>query len=337
MAFIDDHRERFGVEPICRVLSEHGCKIAPNTYWSFKKRPASKRAVRDAELKVEIRRVYDANMFVYGAAKVWAQLNDEGMRVARCTVERLMREMGLVGNRRGKTWTVTTDSNHGFERPADLVERQFAAPAPNRLWVADITYVKTHSGWVYVAFVIDVYSRMVVGWQASKSLRSDLAIDALEMAIWQRQRRGQDLSGLVHHSDRGVQYLSIRYADRLAVNDVVASVGSKGDRLRQRPRRVVQRALQVGAHPPPRPLERARGRRVRHHDLRRLVQPPPAPRHHHRRPRPHHPRSPRGRLLPSHHPGPRAGHPITRAVTRPGALHMDGPLPSQLNPVWWTS
>lgn len=211
------------------MLSEHGAKIAPNTYWSFKKRPASKRALRDAQLKVEIRRVYDANMFVYGAAKIWAQLNDEGIKVARCTVERLMREMGLVGNRRGKTWTVTTDSDHGFDRPADLVERQFAAPAPNRLWVADITYVKTHSGWVYVAFVIDVYSRMVVGWQASKSLRSDLAIDALEMAIWQRQRRGEDLSELVHHSDRGVQYLSIRYADRLAVNDIVASVGSKGD------------------------------------------------------------------------------------------------------------
>lgn len=211
------------------MLTEHGCKIAPNTYWAHRKRPASKRALRDAELKVHIQRVYDTNMFVYGAAKIWAQLNTEGIKVARCTVERLMREMGLVGNRRGKAWTVTTDSDHGFDRPADLVERQFAAPAPNRLWVADITYVKTHSGWVYVAFVIDVYSRMVVGWQASKSLRSDLAIDALEMAIWQRQRRGQDLSELVHHSDRGVQYLSIRYADRLAANQVVASVGSKGD------------------------------------------------------------------------------------------------------------
>ena len=211
------------------MLSEHGCKIAPNTYWSFKKRPPSKRAMRDAELKVEIRRVYDQNMFVYGAAKIWAQLNDEAITVARCRVERLMREMGLAGNRRGRAWTVTTDADHDFARPADLVERQFRAPAPNRLWVADITYVKTHSGWVYVAFVIDVYSRMVVGWQASTSLRSDLAIDALEMAIWQRQRRGHDLSDLVHHSDRGVQYLSIRYADRLAVNDIVASVGTRGD------------------------------------------------------------------------------------------------------------
>ena len=229
IAFIDDHRDRFGVEPICRVLSEHGCKIAPNTYWTAKKRPPSKRALRDAELVVEIQRVYNAHMSVYGARKIWAQLNEEGIVVARCTVERLMAQMGLVGNRRGNTWTVTTDSDHPFERPADLVDRDFAAPAPNRLWVADITYVKTHSGWVYVAFVIDVYSRMVVGWQASKSLRSDLAIDALEMAIWQRQRTGADLSELVHHSDRGVQYLSIVYADRLAANDIVASVGSKGD------------------------------------------------------------------------------------------------------------
>jgi putative transposase len=211
------------------VLTEHGCKIAPNTYWVAKKRGPSARAVRDEQLMVEIQRVYDSNMFVYGADKIWAQLNDEGIRVARCTVERLMRQMGLSGARRGKTWTTTTDSGHGFERPADLVDRDFDAPAPNRLWVADITYVKTHSGWVYVAFVIDVYSRMVVGWQASKSLRSDLALDALEMAVWNRQRHGIDVSGLVHHSDRGVQYLSIRYADRLAANEIVASVGSKGD------------------------------------------------------------------------------------------------------------
>ena len=208
------------------MLTEHGCKIAPNTYWMAKKRPPSTRALRDAELIVEIQRVYDENLFVYGAAKIWAQLNNEGIRVARCTVER---QMGLVGNRRGKTWTVTTDSDHPLPRPADLVDRDFDAPAPNRLWVADITYVKTHSGWVYVAFVIDVFSRMVVGWQASKSLRSDLALDALEMAVWNRQRVGIDVSGLVHHSDRGVQYLSIRYADRLAENEIVASVGSRGD------------------------------------------------------------------------------------------------------------
>ncbi len=229
IAFIDEHRERFGVEPICRVLTEHGCKIAPNTYWVAKKRAPSKRAVRDAELRVEIQRVYDENLAVYGADKIWDQLNKDGIRVARCTIERLMREMGLSGNRRGKTWTITTVADERLERPADLVDRSFAAPAPNRLWVADITYVKTHSGWVYVAFVIDVYSRMVVGWQASKSLRSDLALDALEMAVWNRERNGIDVSGVVHHSDRGVQYLSVRYTDRLADNKIVASVGSKGD------------------------------------------------------------------------------------------------------------
>jgi putative transposase len=211
------------------VLTEHGCKIAPNTYWVARQRPPSRRAVRDGELVVEIERVYTENLAVYGADKVWTQLNREGIGVARCTVERLMRAHGLSGARRGKTHTVTTRSDDRLDRPADLVERDFRAPAPNRLWVADLTYVKTHTGWVYVAFIIDVYSRMIVGWQASRSLRSDLAIDALEMAIWNRRRAGAELDGLVHHSDRGVQYLSIRYSERLAVNDIVASVGSKGD------------------------------------------------------------------------------------------------------------
>jgi len=229
VAFIDEHRERFGVEPICRVLTEHGCKIAPNTFWVAKKRPPSTRAVRDAELMPEVVRVFEDNLFVYGADKVWAQLNRENIRVARCTVERLMRAQGLSGARRGKAFTVTTHHDDRQQRPADLVERKFRAPTPNRLWVADLTYVKTHSGWVYVAFIIDVYSRMIVGWQASRSLRSDLAIDALEMAVFNRRHAGHDLSQLTHHSDRGVQYLSIRYSERLAVNDIVASVGSKGD------------------------------------------------------------------------------------------------------------
>jgi len=229
IAFIDAHRGRFGVEPICRVLTEDGCKIAPNTYWVARKRPPSKRACRDAELVVEIRRIYAENLFVYGADKVWTQLNRENIRVARCTVERLMRAEGLTGARRGKAFKVTTRADDRLQRPADLVERHFRVPAPNRLWVADLTYVKTHGGWVYVAFILDVYSRMVVGWQASQSLRSDLAIDALEMAVWNRQRAGADLTGLVHHSDRGVQYLSVRYSERLADNDIVASVGSKGD------------------------------------------------------------------------------------------------------------
>lgn len=221
---------RFGVEPICRVLSEHGCKIAPNTYWVAKKRPPSARAVRDEALKVEVARVHQASLDgVYGADKVWAQLNREGTRVARCTVERLMRELGLSGARRGRAYKVTTRSDERQHRPADLVERNFRAPAPNRLWVADLTYVKTHAGWVYAAFIIDVFSRMVVGWQTSVSLRAELAMDALEMAVWNRTRAGNDLDGLVHHSDHGVQYLCVRYSERLAENDIVASVGSRGD------------------------------------------------------------------------------------------------------------
>lgn len=229
MAFIDAHRGEFGVEPICAVLREHGVGIAPNTYHVAKNRPRSRRAVRDEELKVQIQRVYDENLFVYGADKIWAQLNRENIRVARCTIERLMRAMGLSGARRGRAFKVTTTTDDRLERPPDLVAREFRAPGPNRLWVADLTYVKTHSGWVYVAFVLDVFSRMVVGWQASTSLRSDLAIDALEMAVWNRQRAGDDLTGLKHHSDMGVQYLSIAYSERLAENDIVASVGSKGD------------------------------------------------------------------------------------------------------------
>ena len=175
--------------------------MAPNTFWVAKKRPPSTRAVRDAELMAEVVRVFEDNLFVYGADKVWAQLNREHIRVARCTVERLMRTQGLSGARRGKAFTITTHHDDRQQRPADLVERKFRAPAPNRLWVADLTYVKTHSGWVYVAFIIDVYSRFVVGWQASRSLRSDLAIDALEMAVFNRQRAGHDLDRLVHHSD----------------------------------------------------------------------------------------------------------------------------------------
>jgi putative transposase len=227
--FIDTHRERrseglvWGIEPICRVLA-----IAPSTYHAAKRRPPSARRVRDAELRPEILRVWEQNLSVYGADKVWDQLNKDGIRVARCTVERLMRDMGLQGCRRGRVWVRTTTGDDTLDRPADLVDRQFRAPAPNRLWVADLTYVKTHAGWVYVAFIVDVFSRMIVGWQASKSLRADLAIDALEMAVHNRGRT-DSLEGLVHHSDRGVQYLSVRYSDRLAVNDIVASVGSKGD------------------------------------------------------------------------------------------------------------
>jgi putative transposase len=219
--YIDAHRDRFGVEPICTTL-----QVAPSTYYAAKSRPPCARRLRDEELKREIVRVWQANFSVYGADKVWTQLNREGVRVARCTVERLMRQLGLRGVGRG-TKHRTTIPDDLAARPADLVERNFHVDAPNRLWVADLTYVKTHTGWVYVAFVVDVYSRFVVGWQASTSLRSDLALDALEMAIY--ARRDQNLDGLIHHSDRGVQYLEIRYTERLGEAGVVNSVGSRGD------------------------------------------------------------------------------------------------------------
>jgi len=222
VTFITEHKVRWGVEPICREL-----QVAPSSYYAAMSRPVSARRRRDETLQAAIRRVWDEHRRVYGADKVWAQLKRDGLSVARCTVERLMRHLGLRGVVRGKTGVRTTIGDEASSRPLDLVARQFRAPAPNRLWVADLTYVKTHSGWVYVAFVVDVCSRVVVGWQASRSLRTDLALDALEMALW--ARRGKHLDGLIHHSDRGVQYLAIRYTERLAEAGAVPSVGSRGD------------------------------------------------------------------------------------------------------------
>jgi putative transposase len=220
IAYIDRHKDRFGVEPICQLLS-----IAPSTYHAAKRRPRSARALRDEELKAEIARVHAEHFGVYGARKVWRQLHREGIAVARCTVERLLRELGLRGAVRGKTRRTTTP-DATVARPADLVERDFSATRPNQLWVADLTYVASWSGFVYVALIVDAFSRFIVGWQASRSLRTDLALDALEMAIWRRQAQ---LDGLVHHSDRGSQYLAIRYTERLADAGAVASVGSRGD------------------------------------------------------------------------------------------------------------
>ena len=219
IAYIDANRDRFGVEPICQVLP-----FVPSTYYQHRQPRPSARAVRDATLQVEIRRVHEANFAVYGARKVWRQLHREGISVPRCTVERLMRELGLEGVRRGKPHKTTTPEA-AVTRPADLV-RDFSASRPNQLWVADLTYVVTWSGFVYVAFIIDAFSRFLVGWQAARSLRTDLALDALEMAI---RRRQAQLDGLVHHSDRGSQYLAIRYTDRLAEAGAVTSVSSRGD------------------------------------------------------------------------------------------------------------
>jgi putative transposase len=225
VAFIDDHREAYGVELICSVLP-----IAPSTYYEQKARQVDpsrlpERLVRDVELREEIERVWKENRSVYGARKVWLQMKREGFDVARCTVERLMRKMGLHGVVRGRRYKTTTIVDEAAQRPADLVQRNFTADRPNQLWVADITYVATWTGFVYVAFVTDVFSRKIVGWRVSKSLRSDLALDALEQALHARPK----IRDLIHHSDRGVQYVSIRYTERLADAGIEPSVGSVGD------------------------------------------------------------------------------------------------------------
>jgi putative transposase len=225
--FIDDHRATYGVEPICSVLP-----IAPSTYFrqhahQLDATQRSVRARRDGDLRVEIRRVWDAHLQVYGPRKVWRQLQREGVDVARCTVVRLMREMGLAGAVRGRAWVTTTQSQPALDRPADLVDRTFTATRPNQLWVSDFTYVATWAGFVYVAFVIDVFARRIVGWRVSSSLRTDFVLDALEQAIC--ARGGAMPAGLVHHSDQGTQYLSMRYTDRLADAGIAPSVGSRGD------------------------------------------------------------------------------------------------------------
>lgn len=219
-----------GVEPICRALTEAGAKIAPSTYYAAKTRPTSARAVADAALDERILATHAANFGVYGVRKMWKALNRETPEapVARCTVERRMRAQHLAGAVRGRVKRTTVPAEVA-SRPGDLLERDFTAAAPNQRWVADITYVATWTGFVYVAFVLDLFSRRVVGWRVSNSLRTDLALDALEQALWQRQREDHEVTGVVHHSDRGVQYVAIAYSERLATAGAVASVGSKGD------------------------------------------------------------------------------------------------------------
>jgi putative transposase len=219
--YIDAHRSTYGVEPICQALA-----IAPSSYYAARSRPPSTRAIRDAELKPSISRVHAGNFAVYGTRKVWRQLCREGVEVGRDRVSRLMGELGLHGATRTKK-VRTTNPAPVSDRPADLVDRVFTASAPDRLWVADLTYVWTRSGFCYAAFVIDAFSRRIVGWRVSASLRTDLALDALEMAIFARGDRA--LPGLVHHSDRGSRYLAIRYTERLGDAGVVNSVGSRGD------------------------------------------------------------------------------------------------------------
>ncbi|WP_428985507.1 IS3 family transposase [Streptomyces globosus] len=233
VAFIDEHRDRFGgVEPICRTLTGHDCKIAPSTYYAHKKRLAapSARTVRDTELKELIRQVHTDNYRVYGARKVWRELNRQGHAVARCTVECLMRELGIAGAVRGKK-VITTIPDQQAEWAPDRVDRDFVATAPNRCWVADFTYVATWAGVVYVAFVVDTFSRRIVGWSAATSKETQLVLDALEMALWQRDRdehphvRGE----LIHHNDAGSQYTSFKLAEHLDAAGIAASIGSVGD------------------------------------------------------------------------------------------------------------
>jgi len=224
--FIDDHRRTYGVEPICRVLP-----IAPSTYYEHKARAADPsrlpaRARRDAVLRETIRRVWDENFQVYGVPKMLHALRREGAPVTKCTVQRLMRAMGLRGAVRGRKFT-TTIPDTAAARAQDLVRREFEAERPNQLWVSDLTYIKTWSGFVFVAFVIDVFARRIVGWRVSRSLKTDIVLDALEQAIFDRLERKS--GGLVHHSDRGTQYVSIRYTERLAEAGIVPSVGSVGD------------------------------------------------------------------------------------------------------------
>ena len=227
VTFIDQHRATYGVEPICRVVP-----IAPSTYFRWKAAQAdptkrSTRAVRDEVLKAIIQRIWRENDQAYGSRKVWKQMGREGLRAARCRVRRLMRDLGLVGVVRGRARTTTTQADVTAARPADLVDRHFVATRPNQLWVSDFTYVATWQGFVYVAFVIDVFGRRIVGWRVSSSLRTDFVLDALEQAIY--ARCDDTVGDLVHHSDRGSQYLAMRYTERLADAGIEPSVGSRGD------------------------------------------------------------------------------------------------------------
>src|SRR5690242_5554972 len=284
IAFIDANREVYGVEPICRVLP-----IAPSTYYERAARrtdPARlpPRAQRDVRLRAEIRQVWEENFRVYGVRKVWRQLRREEIEIARCTAARLMKQMGLAGARRGKP-VKTTIGNPAAPCPRDKVNRQFQAPRPNALWLSDFTYVATWQGFVYVAFVIDVFARRIVGWRVSRTAHADFVLDALEQALHDRR---PVKGGLIHHSDRGSQYVAIRYTERLLEAGIEPSVGSVGDSydnalagwthcVQQ------QRPVQNRGDPPARPMAQSGGGRVRHPGVGGLVQqsaPPRADRQH---------------------------------------------------------
>jgi len=273
IAFIDDHRAAYGVEPICRVLP-----IAPSTYHAHVARRAdptrlSARAKRDEGLMPEVQRVFEENFRVYGVRKVWRQLKREGHEVARCTVARLMQTLGLQGVIRGKP-VRTTISDKATPCPLDHVNRQFKAARPNALWLSDFTYVATWAGFVYVAFIIDAYARRIVGWRVSRTAHAGFVLDALEQAL--HDRRPLHRGGLVHHSDRGSQYVSIKYTERLVEAGIEPSVGSVGDSYDNALGRDRQRSLQGRGHPSARTLAVVRSRRVRDAGMGGLVQQSPA-------------------------------------------------------------
>jgi putative transposase len=223
--YIDAHKSEFGVEPICAVLTEHGCRMAPSTYYAAKSRPVSARALRDAVMMPILLAIWTANYRVYGARKLHKAARRAGHDIGRDQTARLMRELGIRGVRRGRRW-ITTRRDDTASRAPDLVKRNFVADRPNALWVSDLTYVPTWSGVAYVCFIVDAFSRMIVGWRVASHMRTDMVLDALEMARWSR---GTRLQGLVAHSDAGSQFTSIRYGERLAELGAIPSIGSVGD------------------------------------------------------------------------------------------------------------
>jgi putative transposase len=267
--YIDAHRASFGVEPICRTLA-----VAPSSYYAAKARPVSARALADAALAVAIAGVHRDNFGVYGVRKVWKALGRLGIEAGRDHVARVMRSIRLEGVRRTRRIRTTRPAPLG-QRPADLVERVFSAPAPDRLWVADLTYVWTARGFCYSAFIVDAFSRAIVGWRVAPSLHTDLALDALEMALF---ARGPDLGGLIHHSDRGSQYLSVRYTERLAEAEVVNSVGSRGDSYDNALAESINGLYKAELIKSSGPLADGRTGRARDRPLRPLVEHRPAPR-----------------------------------------------------------
>ncbi|RNL72088.1 IS3 family transposase [Streptomyces sp. I6] len=282
VAFIDETRDRFGgVEPICTVLAAHGISIAPSTYYAARKRQLtpSPRIVRDEELKERIKEVYESNYRVYGARKIWRQLNRQGHEVARCTIERLMRELGIAGAVRGKK-VITTMPDPAAARAPDLLDRDFVTPAPNRTWVADFTHVAAWSGVVYVAFVVDTFSRRIVGWSASMSKETKLVLDALDMGLWQRDRDGRPPTPgeLVHHSDAGSQYTSFRLAEHLDAARIAASIGSVGDAYDNALMESTIGLFKTEVIKPQRPWKTLSHVELATAEWVRLVQPPPTPR-----------------------------------------------------------